>query len=89
MYVAVCPAVTEAISAVAALVSANAGLAVPVTVTICGEFAASLVIEIFSDALPLAAIGAKPTEIVQLPFGAITAAQGLPGFTNSATFAPP
>jgi hypothetical protein len=81
--------VTAAASAVEALVTANAGLVVPVTATVCGEFAASSMMEMISVRLPVATTGAKLTEIVQLAVGAIAAAQGPAGFTNSETFAPP
>jgi hypothetical protein len=46
-------------------------------------------IEMISVRLPVATTGAKLTEIVQLAVGAIAAAQGPAGFTNSETFAPP
>lgn len=37
---------------------------------------------------PMAAVGAKPTAMVQLAAGAMAAVQELAGFTNSVTFAP-
>ncbi|MDQ1406466.1 MAG: hypothetical protein QOG55_2095 [Acidobacteriaceae bacterium] len=76
-----------AASAVDGLVTANAGLAVPATVIICGELAASSAIEMVSVPLPLAS-GAKLTAMEQLAFDAIAAAQGLAGLINSETFAP-
>jgi hypothetical protein len=76
LYVAVCPALTDAANAAAGLLSTNAGLGVPVTEIVCGEFAASSAMEILSERVPLATSGEKLTAMLQLALGARVAAQG-------------
>ena len=72
-----------------ALVTVYTGLAVPLTVNACGELGASSVIVTVSVRVPTPR-GAKVTVIEQLALGAMgVPTQGLDGFTNSDTFAPP
>lgn len=90
-YCAVWPAFTVAVEADGALVTVKAAaVTVPLTMTDCGEVAASSVSVTVSvrAAEPMAAVGAKPTTMVQLAAGATAAVQELAGFTNSFRFAP-
>jgi hypothetical protein len=70
------------------LVTVYIGLAVPLTVNVCGEFGASSVIVTVSVRVPTPR-GAKVTETEQLVLGAMgVPTQGFDGLTNSDTFAP-
>lgn len=91
LYCAVCPAVTVAVKADAALVTEKAeALTVPFTVTVCGELLA-LSVMVMVSVLGVELIGlsgAKLTGIEHVPLAAIGVVQDDAGFTNSDVLAP-
>jgi hypothetical protein len=91
LYCAVCPAVTVAVKAEAALVTAKAeALTVPFTVTVCGELLAlsvMVMVSVFGVEL-IGLSGAKLTGMEHVALAAIGAVQADAGFTNSDIFVP-